>query len=109
MLDQGPPCFGHLAKSLFLVNMMVLAKLNFQDDLDKLTYFLVNFRFFLLFSLLQACPVAHVGQPNLTQNQSQPDLTFLFSGQKCPSCANAPKMHFGYFVLRKYPFLEVKK
>ena len=35
MLDQGPSCFGHLAKSPFLVNVMVLAKLNFQDDLDK--------------------------------------------------------------------------
>ena len=35
MLDQGPPCFGHLAKSPFLVNMMGLAKLNLQDDLDK--------------------------------------------------------------------------
>ena len=35
MLDQGPPCFGHLAKSPFLVYVMVLAKLNFQDDLDK--------------------------------------------------------------------------
>ena len=35
ILDQGPPCFGHLAKSPFLVNVMVLAKLNFQDDLDK--------------------------------------------------------------------------
>ena len=29
MLDQGPPSFGHLVK------VMVLAKLNFQDDLDK--------------------------------------------------------------------------
>ena len=35
MLDQGPPCFGHLAKSPFLVNVMILGKLNFQDDLDK--------------------------------------------------------------------------
>ena len=26
MLDQGSPCFGHLAKSPFLVNVMVLAK-----------------------------------------------------------------------------------
>ena len=35
MLDQRPICFGHLAKSHFLVNVMVLAKFNFQDDLDK--------------------------------------------------------------------------
>ena len=35
MMEQGPPCFGHLAKIPFLVNVMVLAKLNFQDDLDK--------------------------------------------------------------------------
>ena len=35
MMDQGPPCFDHLAKIPFLVNVMVLAKLNFQDDLDK--------------------------------------------------------------------------
>ena len=30
MLDQGPPCFGHLAKSPFLVNVLVLAKLIFK-------------------------------------------------------------------------------
>ena len=43
MLDQGPPCFGHLAKSPFLVNVMVLAKLNFRDDLDKYKDLCVNF------------------------------------------------------------------
>ena len=36
MLDQRLPCFGHLAKSLFMENILVLEELLFFYDLDKL-------------------------------------------------------------------------
>ena len=35
MLEQGIPCFGHLAKITFLENILVLEYYHFQDDLDK--------------------------------------------------------------------------
>ena len=51
----------------------------------------------------------HIIQPwNLTQNISHKYLTFLFSGQGA-RCESALKMHLGYLLLLKYPFLQVKK
>ena len=34
-VDQGLPSFGHLAKSPFLENVLVLEKLHFRDDLGE--------------------------------------------------------------------------
>ena len=54
MLDLGLPCFGHLARSPFLDNILVLEKLHFLDDLD---FFGDLFNFFIIqtFSSYSGC------------------------------------------------------
>ena len=108
MLDQRLLYFGNLETIYCLDNILILEKLHFFDDIDKcinchiLRYFMLFFHYSDFYKLC-LMRMSH------NQNKS-PTVFFVGFLVKNVQAAEMPKKALrAFFVLFRYPFLQVKQ